>query len=73
MQRVAVSETDARDIAIGRAIELPQAHGLQSVGFDSPHLDREIALVSDRDELLALGRLNEDGRTIQPTKVFILS
>lgn len=68
LQKVTVCETDTRDITMGRAIELPQAQGLQSVGFH-----RQIALVNERDELLALARLNEHGCTIQPTKVFILS
>ena len=67
LEKVTVSEADARAIAMGRSIGL-QAQGLKSLG---PHPDREIALVNDRDELLALGRLNEDSRTIQPFKVFI--
>ena len=73
LERVTVSESDARDIAVGRTIALRRIHGarIKAHGLPSVGLGREIALVNERNELLALGRLKEDKRTIQPTRVFI--
>ncbi len=66
LEKVTVSESDASRIAMGRAIELPKARG-----FKSLHLECEIALVDEGGDLLALGRVKADSRTIQPAKVFI--
>lgn len=66
LEKATVSESDARRIAMGRAIRLAKAQGFESLG-----LDREIALVNERDDLLAIGRLKDNSGTVQPTKVFI--
>ena len=59
MPQVRLSEGDTRRIAGG-----------MTVALDSPHLPGEVAVLDPAGGLIAIGRVDPDGRCLHPEKVF---
>lgn len=66
--RISVDKNQIQDLVMGREITLTlkSSQGLESLG-----LGGEIAIVDDREQLVAIGLLDADKRIVKPRKVFV--